>query len=62
MENGVNVSYFNFSDIKPFSYKVAKALDTHIYRNIEFDVWNDLRKNARFKQWSQGDTLQVKSY
>ncbi|XP_037028309.1 protein ovarian tumor locus-like isoform X2 [Bradysia coprophila] len=46
-------------NIKPFSYKVAKALDTHIYRNIEFDVWGDARRSARFKQWSQGDSLQV---
>ena len=24
----------------PFPYKVAKCLDPHTYRNIEFDVWN----------------------
>lgn len=30
--------------ITPFPYKVAKALDPHIYRNIEFDVWSDQRK------------------
>lgn len=25
--------------IMPFAYKAAKALDTYIYRNVEFDVW-----------------------
>ncbi|KAJ6657417.1 hypothetical protein lerEdw1_002476 [Lerista edwardsae] len=28
----------------PFPYKVLKALDPEIYRNIEFDVWLDNRK------------------
>lgn len=30
--------------ITPFPYKVAKALDIEVYRNVEFDVWNDYRK------------------
>lgn len=33
--------------ITPFPYKVAKALDPHIYRNIEFDVWSEMRKLSR---------------
>ncbi|XP_043072394.1 protein ovarian tumor locus isoform X2 [Drosophila grimshawi] len=33
--------------ITPFPYKVAKALDSYIYRNIEFDSWNDMRKEAK---------------
>lgn len=28
----------------PFPYKVAKALDPRMYRNVEFDLWNDERK------------------
>lgn len=27
-----------------FPYKVLKALDPEIYRNVEFDVWLDSRK------------------
>ncbi|KAJ6637462.1 Protein ovarian tumor locus [Pseudolycoriella hygida] len=46
-------------NIKPFSYKVAKALDAHIYRNIEFDTWKEARKNSRFEEWTQCDSLQV---
>lgn len=30
--------------ITPFPYKVAKALDPNIYRNIEFDVWRELKR------------------
>ncbi|XP_059045647.1 protein ovarian tumor locus-like [Achroia grisella] len=46
--------------ITPFPYKVAKALDPDIYRNIEFDVWSELRKEMRFGiRYSDGTTLQV---
>lgn len=30
----------------PFPYKVAKALDPTIYRNIEYDTWIELRKGT----------------
>ncbi|GIX74416.1 putative bifunctional UDP-N-acetylglucosamine transferase and deubiquitinase ALG13 [Caerostris darwini] len=30
--------------IPPFPYKVAKTLDPSIYRNVEFDMWNEKRK------------------
>ncbi|KAH8304704.1 hypothetical protein KR044_000700 [Drosophila immigrans] len=33
--------------ITPFPYKVAKSLDPFMYRNIEFDSWNDMRKEAK---------------
>ncbi|KAH8416409.1 hypothetical protein KR222_002809, partial [Zaprionus bogoriensis] len=33
--------------ITPFPYKVAKSLDPYMYRNIEFDTWSDLRKEAK---------------
>ncbi|XP_061505513.1 uncharacterized protein LOC1277347 isoform X1 [Anopheles gambiae] len=34
--------------ITPFPYKVAKALDRNIYRNVEFDVWYEIRA----EKWS----------
>lgn len=40
--------------ITPFPYKVAKALDPDIYRNIEFDAWSEVRKENRFKNWYTG--------
>ncbi|KMZ08791.1 protein ovarian tumor locus isoform X1 [Drosophila simulans] len=33
--------------ISPFPYKVAKSMDPNMYRNIEFDCWNDMRKEAK---------------
>ena len=42
-------SYLNVKDlldfgITPFPYKVAKSLDMEIYRNVEYDTWNEYRK------------------
>lgn len=34
--------------IPPFPYKVAKSLDPDIYRNIEFDAWNTVRRETRY--------------
>ncbi|XP_053604581.1 protein ovarian tumor locus-like [Plodia interpunctella] len=46
--------------ITPFPYKVAKALDPDIYRNIEFDVWSEIRRELRYgARYSDGTTLQV---
>ena len=39
-----------FDGITPFPYKVAKALDENIYRNVEFDSWNEARKAIKSKQ------------
>lgn len=38
--------------ITPFPYKVAKALDPNIYRNIEFDSWNEVRREFRYQKWN----------
>ena len=42
-------SYVNVKDllsvgVTPFPYKVAKSLDPDIYRNVEYDVWNDCKR------------------
>lgn len=36
--------------ITPFPYKVAKGLDENMYRNIEFDSWNEKRYLERMKK------------
>ncbi|XP_067639850.1 protein ovarian tumor locus isoform X2 [Eurosta solidaginis] len=41
--------------ITPFPYKVAKALDPNMYRNIEFDAWNEQRKEQKLQNWYNGD-------
>lgn len=33
--------------ITPFPYKVAKSLDPTIFRNVEFDTWNEQRKSTK---------------
>lgn len=46
--------------IAPFPYKVAKALDTSIYRNIEFDSWADWKRELKVRSWySRGNNLIV---
>ncbi|XP_073990832.1 ovarian tumor isoform X2 [Rhodnius prolixus] len=46
--------------ITPFPYKVAKSLDPEVYRNVEYDTWNEYRKGLRygFCAWNCRD-LQV---
>lgn len=39
--------------ITPFPYKVAKSLDPFIYRNIDFDVWSDRRREQRVLRWNR---------
>lgn len=49
-DDNVSESLRNIVDegLAPFSFKVAKALDPTIYRNIEFDSWNEMRKGKFF--------------
>lgn len=42
----INVKQLLAQGATPFPYKVAKALDQNIYRNIEFDIWNDFRRGT----------------
>ncbi|XP_053931822.1 putative bifunctional UDP-N-acetylglucosamine transferase and deubiquitinase ALG13 [Cuculus canorus] len=52
----------------PVPYKVLKALDPAIYRNVEFDVWLDIRKELQKtdymvfagRQYYLGDKCQVR--
>lgn len=45
--------------ITPFPYKVAKALDPSIYRNTEFELWSENRKQQRLK-WFDANGLPLK--
>lgn len=51
--------------ITPFPYKVAKALDPSIYRNTEFELWSENRKEQRLKwldsvSFSTADSVETK--
>lgn len=35
-----------FGGCAPFPYKVAKALDPNIYRNIAYDTWTEMRRGT----------------
>ncbi|XP_015127452.1 protein ovarian tumor locus [Diachasma alloeum] len=41
------------SEKAPFPYRIAKALDPNIYRNIDFDIWHELRKEVRCTGWTR---------
>ncbi|CAH0552570.1 unnamed protein product [Brassicogethes aeneus] len=45
----------NPTNIAPFPFKVAKALDPTIYRNIEYDSWGEVRREFRLGDWYYGD-------
>ncbi|KAJ8975252.1 hypothetical protein NQ317_012468 [Molorchus minor] len=42
-------------NVAPFPFKVAKALDPKIYRNIEYDSWGEVRREMRLGEWYYGD-------
>lgn len=44
----------------PFPYRVAKALDPHIFRNTDLDVYQELKKGMLCKRYF--DIFQVKVY
>lgn len=43
-ESQGTLEFLNGSLIAPFPFKVAKALDPNIYRNIEYDSWVEMRR------------------
>lgn len=40
-------------NIAPFPFKVAKALDPSIYRNIEYDSWTEVRRGELEKSFTR---------
>lgn len=46
--------------ITPFPYKIAKALDQSIYRNVEFDTWAAIRREYYYKSLINGRTNDLK--
>lgn len=45
-EEEVDIKHSNA--VAPFPFKVAKALDPTIYRNIEYDSWGEVRRGKRY--------------
>ncbi|CAH1130726.1 unnamed protein product [Ceutorhynchus assimilis] len=53
--NDVKVEEINDVVVAPFPFKIAKALDPNIYRNIEYDSWGQARREIRLGAWYHGD-------
>ncbi|XP_070553931.1 UDP-N-acetylglucosamine transferase subunit ALG13-like isoform X2 [Ptychodera flava] len=58
-ENEAESRRYEASQRKPaFPYKVAKALDPEIYRNVELDIWMDARKEQQRHDYHYAANLQ----
>lgn len=48
--------------VAPFPFKVAKALDPDMYRNIEYDTWLEVRRGKSFSYVLSIKITTIKSY
>ncbi|XP_076290768.1 uncharacterized protein LOC143214076 isoform X2 [Lasioglossum baleicum] len=46
-------------NIPPFPYRVAKALDPNIYRNTDFDIWHEIRKEVKNAGWTRHNSHEL---
>ncbi|XP_046815078.1 putative uncharacterized protein DDB_G0282133 isoform X1 [Vespa crabro] len=56
IENGCETTgdmYCFSKGVPPFPYRVAKAIDVNIYRNIDFDVWHEIRREIKNAGWTR---------
>ncbi|XP_046422637.1 protein ovarian tumor locus-like [Neodiprion fabricii] len=45
--------------ITPFPYRIAKALDPNIYRNTDFDIWHEIRREIRNAGWMKYNSSEL---
>ncbi|XP_076669782.1 uncharacterized protein LOC143369568 isoform X3 [Andrena cerasifolii] len=43
----------------PFPYRVAKALDPNIYRNTDFDIWHEIRREVKNAGWTRHNSHEL---
>ncbi|XP_076167094.1 uncharacterized protein LOC143146573 isoform X2 [Ptiloglossa arizonensis] len=46
-------------DVPPFPYRVAKALDPNIYRNTDFDIWHEIRREVKNAGWTKHNSHEL---
>ncbi|XP_015440459.1 PREDICTED: uncharacterized protein LOC107195184 isoform X2 [Dufourea novaeangliae] len=46
-------------NIPPFPYRVAKALDPNIYRNTDFDIWQEIRREVKNAGWNRHNSHEL---
>ncbi|KAJ8686666.1 hypothetical protein QAD02_022460 [Eretmocerus hayati] len=47
--------------ITSFPYRVAKALDPNIYRNVDFDIWHEIRRDVRNSGYTKFNPSQLQA-
>ncbi|CAK9798887.1 Putative bifunctional UDP-N-acetylglucosamine transferase and deubiquitinase ALG13 [Anthophora quadrimaculata] len=45
--------------IPPFPYRIAKALDPNIYRNTDFDIWHEIRREVKNAGWTRHNSHEL---
>ncbi|KOC62469.1 UDP-N-acetylglucosamine transferase subunit ALG13 like protein [Habropoda laboriosa] len=45
--------------IPPFPYRIAKALDPNIYRNTDFDIWHEIRREVKSAGWTRHNSHEL---
>ncbi|XP_076756724.1 uncharacterized protein LOC143426890 [Xylocopa sonorina] len=45
--------------IPPFPYRIAKALDPNIYRNTDFDIWHEIRREVKNAGWNKHNSHEL---
>ncbi|XP_012255998.2 protein ovarian tumor locus-like [Athalia rosae] len=46
-------------DLTPFPYRIAKALDPDIYRNTDFDIWQEIKREIRNASWMRYNSSEL---
>ncbi|XP_053997898.1 uncharacterized protein LOC128886761 [Hylaeus anthracinus] len=46
-------------NVPPFPYRVAKALDPNIYRNTDFDIWHEIRREVKNAGWTKHNSHEL---
>ncbi|XP_012169359.1 uncharacterized protein LOC100649818 [Bombus terrestris] len=46
-------------NIPPFPYRIAKALDPNIYRNTDFDIWHEIRREVKNAGWTRHNSHEL---
>ncbi|XP_031786882.1 uncharacterized protein LOC100118517 isoform X2 [Nasonia vitripennis] len=47
--------------ITPFPYRVAKALDPNIYRNVDYDIWHEIKKEVRNSGYTKFNSTELQA-
>lgn len=49
----------DITKIAPIPYRIAKALDPNIYRNTDFDIWHEIKREVRNASWMRWNNTEL---